>query len=116
MATKKKVTKETHSKKPYSKKEMEAIHNLVDTVLLGKVDATPEELQGLVVVTHKNKEGMFLTLGGRRNMSDGHAMQLFLNVLGMDALDGATMLASINAQQEEQAKTKKVVAKKKSKK
>ena len=118
MATKKKVTKKvvsesaSHTKKPYTKKEMEEIHALVDKVLLGKVDATPEELQGLVIVTHKNEDGRFLTLGGRRNMSDGNSMQLFLRVLGMSALDGAVMLATINSQEEEQSGAKKPVVKK----
>lgn len=111
MATKKKVVnpeRGSNTKKPYSKKEMEEIHALVDKVLMSNVNATPEELQGLVVVTHKQADGRFLTLGGRRNMSNGHAMQLFLRVLNMSALDGAILLATLNEEEEKLAKTSTV--------
>lgn len=119
MATKKKIVKKavkrqegtTHTEKPYTKKEMKEIHDLVDKVLLGKVDATPEELQGLVVVTHRNKAGEYLTLGGRRNMSDASSMQLFLRVLDMTPIDGAIMLATINAEQQRNAKMQAIIAK-----
>ena len=101
MKTEKKVSSLRTTKSDYTEKEMKEIHTMVDTVLRAPMGILPEELQGMVIVTLKNKKGEYLTLGGRRNMHDAGCMQLFLRILNMSPMDGAILLAQINADMKE---------------